>query len=104
MGCANPDKDKNGLWCPTQVDDEGYFVKNSKHYGFCNDYCLERGKGCSHMGPSINNITHLGVGDLPKGDFILHISLFSKICDKGEGGVKNLKTWVTSIMDDPLIH
>ena len=47
MGCANPDKDKNGLWCPTQVDDEGYFVKNSKHYGFCNDYCLERGKICS---------------------------------------------------------
>ena len=32
-----------------------------------------------------------------------HVStLFSKICDKGEGGVKNLKTWVTSIMEGPL--
>ena len=26
---------------------------------------------------------------------------FSKIGDKGEGGVKNLKQWVTSFMDGP---
>ena len=29
------------------------------------------------------------------------ISLFSKTGDKGEGGVKNLKKWVTSFMDSP---
>ena len=29
------------------------------------------------------------------------ISLFSKMGDKGEGGVKNLKKWVTSFMDSP---
>ena len=27
------------------------------------------------------------------------ISLFSKMPDKGEGGVKNLKKWVTSFVD-----
>ena len=31
-----------------------------------------------------------------------YISLFSKIDDKGEGGVKNRKKWVTSFMDSPL--
>ena len=30
------------------------------------------------------------------------ISIFSKMSDKGEGGIKNLKTWVTSFMDGPL--
>ena len=29
------------------------------------------------------------------------ISQFSKMSDKGEGGVKNLKKWVTSFMDGP---
>ena len=29
------------------------------------------------------------------------ISLFCKMGDKGEGGVKNLKKWVTSCMDGP---
>ena len=29
------------------------------------------------------------------------ISLFRKMGDKGEGGIKNLKTWVTSFMDGP---
>ena len=31
------------------------------------------------------------IGNLPKGDDTYSISLFSKIGDKGEGGVKNLK-------------
>ena len=31
------------------------------------------------------------------------ISLFSKMGDKGEGGVKSLKKWVTSFMDSPTI-
>ena len=29
------------------------------------------------------------------------INPFSKMGDKGEGGVKNLKKWVTSFMDAP---
>ena len=44
-------------------------------------------------GLSINDITHLGGGGCA-------ISLFSKMGDKGEGGVKNLNKWVTSFMDD----
>ena len=43
-----------------------------------------------------------GEGDLPKGD-ITPISLFSKMSDKGEGGVKNFKKWVTSFIDGPLV-
>ena len=39
-GCANPDNDRGGLWCPTAVDVDGKFVKNTKDYGFCNAYCL----------------------------------------------------------------
>ena len=39
-GCANPDNDRGGLWCPTAVDVDGKFVKNTKDYGFCNEYCL----------------------------------------------------------------
>ena len=35
--------------------------------------------------------TRSNIIDMPKG-----ISLFSKMGDKGEGGVKNLKKWVTS--------
>ena len=31
------------------------------------------------------------------------ISLFSKMGDKGEGGFKNLKKWVTSFMDGPQV-
>ena len=34
---------------------------------------------------------------------LLHKSLFSKMGDKGQGGVKNLKKWVTSFMDRPLL-
>ena len=38
-GCANPDNDI-GQWCPTAVDVDSKFVKNTKDYGFCNEYCL----------------------------------------------------------------
>ena len=31
------------------------------------------------------------------------ISLLSKMGDKGEGGVKNFKKWVTSFIDGPLV-
>ena len=32
------------------------------------------------------------------------MSLSSKMGDKEEGGVKNIKKWVTSLMDGPLPH
>ena len=44
---------------------------------------------------SINDVTHLEKGGSAK-------SLFSKMGDKGEGGVTNLKKWVTSFIDGPL--
>ena len=46
-----------------------------------------------------------GEGDLPKGDITsgrYSIILFIKMGDKGVGGVKNLKKWMTSFMDGPL--
>ena len=51
--------------------------------------------------PSINDVTRLGGGGSAK-RWRYSISLFCKMGDKGEGGVKNLKKWVTSIMDGPL--
>ena len=33
---------------------------------------------------------------------LLHKPFFSKMSNKGEGGVKNLKKWVTLFMDGPL--
>ena len=39
--------------------------------------------------------------DQPKG-YVTPKSLFSKMGDKGKGGIKNLKKWVTSFMDNPL--
>ena len=53
-------------------------------------------------GASINDIIHLGGSeDQPKG-YVTPKSLFSKMGDKGKGGIKNLKKWVTSFMDNPL--
>ena len=40
-----------------------------------------------------------GEGDLPKGDVVP--KAFCTMCDKGKGGVKNLKIWVMSFMDRP---
>ena len=51
--------------------------------------------------PFINDVTHLaGKGGSAK-RWRYSISLFSKMGDEGEGGVKNLKNWVTSFMDGP---
>ena len=49
-------------------------------------------------GQSINDVTHLG-GSAKRGCY--SISLFSKMGDKGKGGVKNLKKLGTSFMDGP---
>ena len=48
--------------------------------------------------PTINDITHLGGGRSAK-RWRYSRSLFSKIGDKGEGGVKNLKKSVMPFMD-----
>ena len=43
----------------------------------------------------------MGEGDLPKGNYVTPQAYFIQSVDKGEGGVKNLKKWVTSFMDCP---
>ena len=45
-------------------------------------------------GLSINDVTHSGGGGSSKS-----LVYYSKMRDKGEGGVKNLKKWMTSFMD-----
>ena len=55
----------------------------------------------SIWGLSINDDTHLGGGWSAKRRHY-SISLFSKMGDIGEEGVKNLKKWVTSFMDSSL--
>ena len=41
-GCANPNFDARGPWCPTAItgmDDNGTFYRASQVYGYCNDKC-----------------------------------------------------------------
>ena len=52
-------------------------------------------------GPSINDFIHLGGGGSAAKRLRYSISLFSKIGEKGEGGVKNLQEWMTSFMEGP---
>ena len=51
--------------------------------------------------PSINDVTHLGEGGSAK-RWYYSIGLFSKMGDKGEQGVKNLKKWVKSFLGVPM--
>ena len=54
------------------------------------------------MGPSLIDVTHLReLRALAKGNVTPLAYIFSKMGDKGEGGVKNIKKWVTSFMDGP---
>ena len=40
QGCANPDQDEGGLWCPTQLDEDGYFATNNQYqWGYCDENC-----------------------------------------------------------------
>ena len=40
QGCANPDSDSGGPWCPTGVDDNGIYISGSGKWGYCNlDIC-----------------------------------------------------------------
>ena len=38
-GCANPSKSSVGLWCPTELDDEGKYI--SGKWGVCEDACQD---------------------------------------------------------------
>ena len=53
------------------------------------------------MGLSINDVIHLRERGTCQKVTFYSISLFSKMGDKGEGGVKNLKKSVTLFMDGP---
>ena len=39
-GCANPDDDAGGLWCPTKLNNEGVYIGGSGFWGYCSDSCL----------------------------------------------------------------
>ena len=53
------------------------------------------------MRPFMNDVTHLEGGGASAKRWRYSISLFSKIGEKGEGGVKNLQEWMTSFMEGP---
>ena len=36
-GCANPDNDDRGNWCPVKLPDDGVYVGDWDAYAFCND-------------------------------------------------------------------
>ena len=37
-GCANPDEDGGGDWCPTELNDDGEYVSKSGKWGYCRTY------------------------------------------------------------------
>ena len=75
----------------------GTYTNSASVTNICVNYML-----CMMIqGPSINDITHLGGRGIGQKLTYLHISLFSKMGDKGKGGVKNFKKWVTSFIDGP---
>ena len=42
QGCANPDQDEVGLWCPTQLDEDGYYPLYNgpgSFWGYCDENC-----------------------------------------------------------------
>ena len=58
QGCANPavpDKDPGGLWCPTEVDDDGVYISGSEKWGYCSDDC------CTKPGKNYRIITKKSV-------------------------------------------
>ena len=51
VGCANPNNDSKGYWCPTEVNEDGEFVPESGNWGYCSDKCQkDKGElGCQHQ-------------------------------------------------------
>ena len=39
-GCAAPDGDEYGVWCPTKVNDDMKYVDGEGNWGYCNEKCL----------------------------------------------------------------
>ena len=35
-GCANPDNDSGGNWCPTKLDDDNTYKAGQGEWGYCN--------------------------------------------------------------------
>ena len=44
-GCANPDNDPGGDWCPTMVNQDGNYEPKSRRWGYCNDKCPKDHQG-----------------------------------------------------------
>ena len=38
-GCANPNNDPMGDWCPTELNEDGEFSAKSRKWGYCSDNC-----------------------------------------------------------------
>ena len=78
-----------------------YFIFGRRFTHFSlNLFLWQLMKRVFHIGPSINNVTHLGGGSTKR--WWYSISLFSKMGYKREEGVKILKKWVMSFMDSPI--
>ena len=39
-GCAAPDGDEYGVWCPTKVNDDMKYIDGEGNWGYCNEKCL----------------------------------------------------------------
>ena len=39
-GCAAPDGDEYGVWCPTKVNDDMEYSDGKGNWGYCNEKCL----------------------------------------------------------------
>ena len=42
-GCAAPDGDEHGLWCPTKLNDDMEYVDGKGDWGYCTKQCLIKG-------------------------------------------------------------
>ena len=48
QGCANPDDDEGGLWCPTATNEDGVYIAGSGTWGYCR--MDNEGGGCQYSG------------------------------------------------------
>ena len=70
QGCANPDNHPGGLWCPTEVADNGTYISGSGNWGYCSDNCYnEPGKNYRFITKNSNRIPAMTTGDLEDGNF-----------------------------------
>ena len=48
-GCANPDVDPGGDWCPTEVNEDGQFEPKSGKWGYCSENCRRDHEGIMYI-------------------------------------------------------